>query len=139
MGSQRQRELGEKGKALLEKYNIPFDMSNYNNQDGYIKAGDKGYKFWFDPDKQEYMTDAPEYEGKEYLDPEELMSYVFDIKDMKDKYKEAFGDAFEERSKPNPPKEEETVDDYERYLRELRQYRDKNPKGRDDIPVATRR
>lgn len=139
MGSALHRNITEKGKPLLEKYGIPYDLSNYQN-DGYLRAGDKGYNFWYDHDNEDFETDAPDYKGKGYADVEELLSYVFDLKDMKDKYKETFGEeAFNERSKPNYPKEEETVDEYEKYLRELRQYRDKNKKGRDDIPVTTRR
>ena len=67
MGSALHKNITLKGKPLLKKYGIPYDLSNYQN-DGYLKAGDKGYKFWWDTDKGDFETDAPDYKGKGFAD-----------------------------------------------------------------------
>ena len=185
MGSALHRNITEKGKPFLEKYGIPYDLSNYQN-DGYLRAGDKGYNFWYDHDNGDFETDAPSYKGKGFADLKELLAYALDVADAKEEYRKAWGDDvfkkrsasnFDEDDKPDyevvndfaidaikdnftPPKaDEEDVkveevdtsaidekdsgkseeDDLDLYMKDLDDYMSKNKKGRDDIPVTTRR
>ena len=106
MGSALHRNITEKGKPFLKKYGIPYDLSNYQN-DGYLKAGDKGYNFWYDHDNDDFETDAPSYKGKGFADLKELLAYALDVADAKEEYRKAWGDdVFKKRSKSNFDDEE---------------------------------
>lgn len=160
MGSALHRNITEKGKPFLEKYGIPYDLSNYQN-DGYLKAGDKGYNFWYDHDNEDFETDAPSYKGKGFADLKELLAYALDVADAKEEYRKAWGDdIYKKRSASNFDVEEdannevgeevkENIDtndngkieksEMENFTDSLNDYMSKNKKGRDDIPVTTRR
>jgi hypothetical protein len=160
MGSALHRNITEKGKPFLEKYGIPYDLSNYQN-DGYLKAGDKGYNFWYDHDNEDFETDAPSYKGKGFADLKELLAYALDVADAKEEYRKAWGDdIYKKRSASNFDVEEnannevgeevkENIDtnnngkieksEMENFTDSLNDYMGKNKKGRDDIPVTTRR
>jgi hypothetical protein len=160
MGSALHRNITEKGKPFLEKYGIPYDLSNYQN-DGYLKAGDKGYNFWYDHDNEDFETDAPSYKGKGFADLKELLAYALDVADAKEEYRKAWGDdIYKKRSASNFDVEEDTNNEVgeevkenidtnnngkveksemENFTDSLNDYMDKNKKGRDDIPVTTRR
>ena len=115
MGSALHRNITEKGKPFLEKYGIPYDLSNYQN-DGYLRAGDKGYNFWYDHDNEDFETDAPSYKGKGFADLKELLAYALDIADAKEEYRKAWGDdVFKKRSASNFDKDKldhEVVNDF---------------------------
>ena len=122
-------------------------MSNYQN-DGYLRAGDKGYNFWYDHDNEDFETDAPSYKGKGFADLKELLAYALDVADAKEEYRKAWGDeVFKERSASNFDVEDIDTNDngkiekseMENFTDSLNDYMTKNKKGRDDIPVTTRR
>ena len=147
MGSALHRNITEKGKPFLEKYGIPYDLSNYQN-DGYLKAGDKGYNFWYDHDNEDFETDAPSYKGKGFADLKELLAYALDVADAKEEYRKAWGDdVFKKRSASNFDVDDVDTNnngkieksEMENFTDSLNDYMGKNKKGRDDIPVTTRR
>ena len=147
MGSALHRNITEKGKPFLEKYGIPYDLSNYQN-DGYLKAGDRGYNFWYDHDNEDFETDAPSYKGKGFADLKELLAYALDVADAKEEYRKAWGDdVFKKRSASNFDVDDIDANnngkieksEMENFTDSLNDYMDKNKKGRDDIPVTTRR
>lgn len=147
MGSALHRNITEKGKPFLEKYGIPYDLSNYQN-DGYLRAGDKGYNFWYDHENEDFETDAPSYKGKGFADLKELLAYALDVADAKEEYRKAWGDdVFKKRSASNFDVDEIDTNDngkiekseMENFTDSLNDYMSKNKKGRDDIPVTTRR
>ena len=147
MGSALHRNITEKGKPFLEKYGIPYDLSNYQN-DGYLKAGDKGYNFWYDHDNEDFETDAPSYKGKGFADLKELLAYALDVADAKEEYRKAWGDdVFKKRSASNFDVDDIDANnngkieksEMENFTDSLNDYMTKNKKGRDDIPVTTRR
>jgi hypothetical protein len=121
-----QRDILLKAKPFLQKYNIKFDLSNYQN-DGYLKAG--GYKFWFDSEEGDFRTNEPKYAGKGFADIRELLAYALDIKEAEKEHRNYWGlQTYLKRSKPNKGYSnnlykkvvsESYVDNYYRHQKEL--------------------